>query len=465
MWHLVLGAVSVAVAAVPVLGSALERDAELRRLEVDAQGATAADEADLDGARGISSSVRVRRERRTAALEASSLLAVAGEGEGADECDDDLIGPEDNPVIEDNKISTSSLDPGILARVGMVARLNSPSGWVPSKLEEQWVQFDFPAERKITGVEVQGAHNYETGQEYDMWTKQFKIVYSKKPSGDSWIEYENGKVLAGNTDKVAIKKLALNDFHAYRVRILPTDWPNWGKPGMRAAFRGCDESKKASKSDQEAAKKILDALGEDATRGLKGVEVANKARFECFLKYCNTAPELMDGFCAGRNCTSKLEAAKCEVHWRENGKKEGRKFDPEKCAIMTAVELARQIDPNAPSDVDGVVANIKTGNETRAAIEKALGPSKVSVGALAMVVGLNACVILLVWCVFSKSLSDAFNERKRKVDDKKAADDAAASADAAAHVDYGEGAYDATAYGAAYDATAYGAYGTEGQPS
>eukprot|EP00058_Branchiostoma_floridae_P019226 XP_002604716.1 hypothetical protein BRAFLDRAFT_80311 [Branchiostoma floridae] len=124
------------------------------------------------------------------------------------------------------------------ARLNYISSDNNPGGWVPLSGDGQpWVQVDFRATKKVTGVITQGR------QDADQWVKTFMVQFSD--DGISYRTYKgidgNDKIFTANTDRsssVSNNLANANSILTRFFRIAPIDYQ--GAAGLRFEVLGCD---------------------------------------------------------------------------------------------------------------------------------------------------------------------------------------------------------------------------------
>lgn len=208
-----------------------------------------------DGARART----IRREEEqsggTSLLgEGEEFQSVADVGEGSSgpsksaqerafvSCSNDI---GDSTALANENITASSVDPKVeeSGELGDAARLHSGGGWMPGVMQSQWLQFSFNESMRIVAIRTQGAIFKDAkalDRESHCWTMKYYLTYSHAETCGNWTVYNNGIELLGNVDQLTVKQHPLIPFVARRVRIHPTDWPDTGRPGLRATFLGCE---------------------------------------------------------------------------------------------------------------------------------------------------------------------------------------------------------------------------------
>ncbi|XP_053221313.1 lactadherin isoform X1 [Podarcis raffonei] len=105
--------------------------------------------------------------------------------------------------------------------------------------QDEWLQIDLGAEKKVTGIITQGARDFGHIQ----YVAAYKVAYSD--DGKSWTLYKDSrtnatKIFQGNYDNNSHKKNVFDvPFYTRFVRILPESWHN--RITLRVELLGCDE--------------------------------------------------------------------------------------------------------------------------------------------------------------------------------------------------------------------------------
>ncbi|XP_066304553.1 uncharacterized protein [Branchiostoma lanceolatum] len=142
-------------------------------------------------------------------------------------------------TIADYQLSASSNNQYAgRARLNYISRDNNPGGWVPLSGDGQpWIQVDFRASKKVTGVITQGR------QDADQWVKTFTVQFSD--DGVSYRTYKgidgNDKIFTANTDRSSSVSNSLanaNSILTRYLRIAPIAYQ--GSASLRFEVLGCD---------------------------------------------------------------------------------------------------------------------------------------------------------------------------------------------------------------------------------
>ncbi|XP_078660072.1 uncharacterized protein LOC144904802 [Branchiostoma floridae x Branchiostoma belcheri] len=144
------------------------------------------------------------------------------------------------------------------ARLNYVSSDNNPGAWVPLSGDQQpWVQVDFRATKKVTGVITQGR------QDADQWVKTYMVQFSD--DGISYRTYKsidgNDMIFTGNTDRstsVSNNLANSNSILTRFIRIAPVDYQS--AAGLRFEVLGCDPANIAT--CLSTGKDLAESIGE-----------------------------------------------------------------------------------------------------------------------------------------------------------------------------------------------------------
>ncbi|KAK7877708.1 hypothetical protein WMY93_031595 [Mugilogobius chulae] len=128
--------------------------------------------------------------------------------------------------------------------MGLRSRLISDSqistnAWTAAGTDQnQWIQVDLGASKKLTGIITQGAKDFGHIQ----FVTAFKVSYSQNGRDWSLVKDQRGqdKIFAGNTDNNVHKKNRFEPALFCRfIRVLPWDWH--GRITLRLELLGCSQ--------------------------------------------------------------------------------------------------------------------------------------------------------------------------------------------------------------------------------
>ena len=104
-------------------------------------------------------------------------------------------------AIPDSSITaSSSFDSRYLPHRARLNLKEMPSGWQSkTKGSGEWIQVDLGQVTYVTGIATQGAFNHNTE-----WMTSYSVQYSG--DGKTFVDYQAGKSLPGNSDKYTVVK-------------------------------------------------------------------------------------------------------------------------------------------------------------------------------------------------------------------------------------------------------------------
>ncbi|NP_001268920.1 contactin-associated protein-like 2a precursor [Danio rerio] len=147
-------------------------------------------------------------------------------------CDEALVTQLLHNAFTSSSVFASSYVPGY-------AKLNKrggAGGWSPLDSDHyQWLQVDLGSRKQVTAVATQGRYSSSD------WTTRYRLLYSD--TGRNWKPYhQDGNIwaFAGNSNTESVVRHDLqNPVVARYLRIIPLDWSEEGRIGLRFEIYGC----------------------------------------------------------------------------------------------------------------------------------------------------------------------------------------------------------------------------------
>uniref|UniRef100_A0A9J8AZ26 Contactin associated protein 2 n=2 Tax=Cyprinus carpio TaxID=7962 RepID=A0A9J8AZ26_CYPCA len=147
-------------------------------------------------------------------------------------CDEALVTPLPHNAFTSSSVFTSGYAPGY-------AKLNKrggAGGWSPLDSDHyQWLQVDLGSRKQVTAIATQGRYSSSD------WTTRYRLLYSD--TGRNWKPYhQDGNIwaFAGNSNTESVVRHDLqNPTVARYLRIIPLDWSEEGRIGLRFEIYGC----------------------------------------------------------------------------------------------------------------------------------------------------------------------------------------------------------------------------------
>uniref|UniRef100_A0A8C1GNT1 Contactin associated protein 2 n=1 Tax=Cyprinus carpio TaxID=7962 RepID=A0A8C1GNT1_CYPCA len=143
-----------------------------------------------------------------------------------------LVTPLPHNAFTSSSVFTSGYAPGY-------AKLNKrggAGGWSPLDSDHyQWLQVDLGSRKQVTAIATQGRYSSSD------WTTRYRLLYSD--TGRNWKPYhQDGNIwaFAGNSNTESVVRHDLqNPTVARYLRIIPLDWSEEGRIGLRFEIFGC----------------------------------------------------------------------------------------------------------------------------------------------------------------------------------------------------------------------------------
>uniref|UniRef100_A0A6Q2WQP0 Contactin associated protein 2 n=1 Tax=Esox lucius TaxID=8010 RepID=A0A6Q2WQP0_ESOLU len=159
-----------------------------------------------------------------------SSLSVASSA--SRKCDEALATPLSHAAFT----SSSVYSGGYGAGYAKLNRRGGAGGWSPVDADRyQWLQVDLGTRKQVTSIATQGRYSSSD------WTTQYRLLYSD--TGRNWRPYlQDGNIWAfsGNSNSESVVRHDLQHAVIARyVRIIPLEWSQEGRIGLRVEIYGC----------------------------------------------------------------------------------------------------------------------------------------------------------------------------------------------------------------------------------
>ncbi|XP_051542697.1 contactin-associated protein-like 2 isoform X2 [Myxocyprinus asiaticus] len=162
----------------------------------------------------------------------SHLSISQAASSSSQKCDEALVTPLPHNAFTSSSVFTSGYAPGY-------AKLNKrggAGGWSPLDSDHyQWLQIDLGSRKQVTAIATQGRYSSSD------WTTCYRLLYSD--TSRNWKPYhQDGNIwaFAGNSNTESVVRHDLqNPVVARYLRIIPLDWSEEGRIGLRFEIYGC----------------------------------------------------------------------------------------------------------------------------------------------------------------------------------------------------------------------------------
>ncbi|XP_071775614.1 contactin-associated protein-like 2a [Centroberyx gerrardi] len=147
-------------------------------------------------------------------------------------CDEALASPLPHTAFTSSSVFTNGYAPGY-------AKLNKrggAGGWSPLDSDHyQWLQVDLGSRKQVSAIATQGRYSSSD------WTTRYRLLYSD--TGRNWKPYhQDGNIWAfsGNSNsESAVRHELQQGIVARFLRLVPLDWSEEGRIGLRIEVYGC----------------------------------------------------------------------------------------------------------------------------------------------------------------------------------------------------------------------------------
>ncbi|XP_068604326.1 contactin-associated protein-like 2a [Brachionichthys hirsutus] len=147
-------------------------------------------------------------------------------------CDEALTSPLAHTAFTSSSIFSNGYAPGY----AKLNRRGGAGGWSPLDSDHyQWLQVDLGSRKQVSAIATQGRYSSSD------WTTQYRLLYSD--TGRNWKPYhKDGNIWAfsGNSNsESAVRHELQQGIVARFLRLVPLDWSEEGRIGLRIEVYGC----------------------------------------------------------------------------------------------------------------------------------------------------------------------------------------------------------------------------------
>ncbi|XP_019942993.2 contactin-associated protein-like 2a isoform X2 [Paralichthys olivaceus] len=147
-------------------------------------------------------------------------------------CDEALASPLPHTAFT----SSSVFSNGYAAGYAKLNRRGGAGGWSPLDSDHyQWLQVDLGSRKQVSAIATQGRYSSSD------WTTRYRLLYSD--TGRNWKPYhQDGNIWAfsGNSNsESAVRHELQQGIVARFLRLVPLDWSEEGRIGLRIEVYGC----------------------------------------------------------------------------------------------------------------------------------------------------------------------------------------------------------------------------------
>uniref|UniRef100_A0A669B3F4 Contactin associated protein 2 n=1 Tax=Oreochromis niloticus TaxID=8128 RepID=A0A669B3F4_ORENI len=149
-----------------------------------------------------------------------------------EKCDEALASPLPHTAFTSSSVFSSGYAPGY----AKLNRRGGAGGWSPLDSDHyQWLQVDLGSRKQVSAIATQGRYSSSD------WTTQYRLLYSD--TGRNWKPYhQDGNIWAfsGNSNsESAVRHELQQGIVARFLRLIPLDWSEEGRIGLRIEVYGC----------------------------------------------------------------------------------------------------------------------------------------------------------------------------------------------------------------------------------
>ncbi|XP_035475638.2 contactin-associated protein-like 2a isoform X2 [Scophthalmus maximus] len=150
----------------------------------------------------------------------------------APKCDEALASPLPHTAFTSSSVFSSGYAPGY----AKLNRRGGAGGWSPLDSDHyQWLQVDLGSRKQVSALSTQGRYSSSD------WTTRYRLLYSD--TGRNWKPYhQDGNIWAfsGNSNsETAVRHELQQGIVARFLRLVPLDWSEEGRIGLRIEVYGC----------------------------------------------------------------------------------------------------------------------------------------------------------------------------------------------------------------------------------
>ncbi|XP_041670112.1 contactin-associated protein-like 2 [Cheilinus undulatus] len=162
----------------------------------------------------------------------SHVSGVHGALPTAQKCDEALASPLPHTAFTSSSIFSNGYAPGY----AKLNRRGGAGGWSPLDSDHyQWLQVDLGSRKQVSAIATQGRYSSSD------WTTRYRLLYSD--TGRNWKPYhQDGNIWAfsGNSNSESSVRHELQQGIVARfLRLIPLDWSEEGRIGLRIEVYGC----------------------------------------------------------------------------------------------------------------------------------------------------------------------------------------------------------------------------------
>ncbi|XP_078136851.1 contactin-associated protein-like 2a [Sander vitreus] len=147
-------------------------------------------------------------------------------------CDEALASPLPHTAFTSSSVFSNGYAPGY----AKLNRRGGAGGWSPLDSDHyQWLQVDLGSRKQVSAIATQGRYSSSD------WTTRYRLLYSD--TGRNWKPYhQDGNIWAfsGNSNSESSVRHELQQGIVARfLRLVPLDWSEEGRIGLRIEVYGC----------------------------------------------------------------------------------------------------------------------------------------------------------------------------------------------------------------------------------
>ncbi|XP_037312497.1 contactin-associated protein-like 2a [Pungitius pungitius] len=149
-----------------------------------------------------------------------------------EKCDEALASPLPHTAFTSSSVFSNGYAPGY----AKLNRRGGAGGWSPLDSDHyQWLQVDLGSRKQVSAIATQGRYSSSD------WTTRYRLLYSD--TGRNWKPYhQDGNIWAfsGNSNSESSVRHELQQGIVARfLRLVPLDWSEEGRIGLRIEVYGC----------------------------------------------------------------------------------------------------------------------------------------------------------------------------------------------------------------------------------
>ncbi|XP_076617877.1 contactin-associated protein-like 2a [Chaetodon auriga] len=162
----------------------------------------------------------------------SHVNGVQGALPTTQKCDEALASPLAHTAFTSSSVFSNGYAPGY----AKLNRRGGAGGWSPLDSDHyQWLQVDLGSRKQVSAIATQGRYSSSD------WTTRYRLLYSD--TGRNWKPYhQDGNIWAfsGNSNsESAVRHELQQGIVARFLRLVPLDWSEEGRIGLRIEVYGC----------------------------------------------------------------------------------------------------------------------------------------------------------------------------------------------------------------------------------